>query len=474
MLKSTLIGEREPDTARRNGSEYRTLDEKWDSHVVTWSFAENNILGDWREADIGEPFLRDDSDGMRSLIRDAFDAWEAVCGIDFVEVSDGALVDIRIGWARIGSEHSDGPGGVLGTYSYLTGDDGSTMVSGRILIDWFDSGTSLAAIYDTVLHEIGHAVGLGHSDVENMVMSGGLGTEPDGLTPYWNGVPGRDPLQPDDIAGAVALWGEPVRSTGTPGPDTLLGGPGPDTLSGGEGDDVLVGGLGEDSLAGGPGEDRIWGQGGPDTIDGGAADDLLFGQAGADRIDGGAGADIVLGGTGEDRIDGGLGEDRLWGEGGLDTMEGGAGDDFVAGGAGDDSLTGGTGRDYLLGGEGADRLDGGAGYDILNGEAGDDTLRGGAEGDTFFGGPGADTFVLTGGTSWVMDFRLGEDVLQAPGLPGVATQGLPPGANPTADRAHVLIQYEGGTVFLAGVQMPPSYWDDDSRYTDPQGDIVWF
>ena len=55
---------------------------------------------------------------MRSLIRDAFDAWESVCGVDFVEVSDSSSSDIRIGWTSPG--YSDGPGGTLAYYQAWT------------------------------------------------------------------------------------------------------------------------------------------------------------------------------------------------------------------------------------------------------------------------------------------------------------------------------------------------------------------
>ena len=77
---------------------------------------------------------------------------------------------------------------------------------------------------------------------------------------------------------------------------------------------------------------------------------------------------------------------------------------------------------------------------MLAGGDGNDRLVGGAEGDTFFGQGGADRFVLTGGSSWVMDFEPGIDRVEAPGL--------------TADAAtqagdHVRIGFDGGELFLA-------------------------
>ena len=114
-----------------------------------------------------------------------------------------------------------------------------------------------------------------------------LGTEPTGLTPYWY-PPGRDVLQPDDIAGAVALWGpaggtaptppqtpSPPPTTGTHYTNTVIGTPGEDRLYGSPGNDVMSGGAGRDLLAGGDGDDLLLG---------GHEGATLFGQGGADTF----------------------------------------------------------------------------------------------------------------------------------------------------------------------------------------------
>ena len=110
-----------------------------------------------------------------------------------------------------------------------------------------------------MLHEVGHALGLDHSNVANVVMSGGLYSG-DGPTPYWPGVPGRDPLQADDIPGAEALWGQPEGPRrGTSGNDTLFGTQGPDRIDGGAGNDLIYGLHGNDTLIGGSGSDTLIG-----------------------------------------------------------------------------------------------------------------------------------------------------------------------------------------------------------------------
>lgn len=56
-----------------------------------------------------------------------------------------------------------------------------------------------------------------------------------------------------------------------------------------------------------------------DTITGNAADNILDGGAGADTVNGGVGADTMTGGTGNDSLDGGTGADTMTGGTGNDT-----------------------------------------------------------------------------------------------------------------------------------------------------------
>ena len=416
-LRDERVGEHEhAGELHLDSSEYRTTEDvrgipTWGSPQVTWSFAETLVAGDTiRQREIltiqevgGVP------QWMREVVREAFEAWENVCGIDFVEVSDSHSSNIRIGSTTY-LYAAQNPS-VLGYWKSTNGTP-EALTKGVIAIQPVKAITgSPEEFYDTVLHEVGHAVGLDHSDVANVVMSGGLGTEPTGLTPYWF-PPGRDVLQPDDIAGAVALWGPPGRNGGS-GNDTLVGGTGNDTINGGAGndeiygqggDDVLLAGDGNDVIDGGEGNDRLWGQAGNDTLIGGNGDDLIFGQAGNDTIEGGAGGDVILSGEGEDAIAGGAGNDGIWAEGGNDGIDGGGGNDFLAGGTGNDTIFGDTGSDYLAGEAGDDQIFGQAEYDVFAGGPGDDLLFGGLEGDTFFGQEGADMFVITGGVNWIMDF----------------------------------------------------------------------
>ena len=439
---------------------YRLSSTRWPAGQteIAYSFATRFIPSD------GE---RDDSVGggapgpnLQKAVREAMDTWEGVCGVTFREVADSANADVRIGWqparySPLGDEfESDGPGGTLGVT--WTWNSGGAIARQSVAFDYAEEAQGYwtpTTLYDTALHEIGHVLGISHSNVREVVMSGGLGVEPGG-TPYWD-PPGRDPLQPDDVAAAVALWGpaqgtRPPPSTGptapnvgTAGPDTLLGGAGADTLSGLGGADAILGGGGNDSLAGGDGWDRIWGQGGDDTLEGGPGTDLLFGQEGGDSLEGGNDRDILLGGPGADGLHGGNGNDGLWGEAGRDSVSGQDGDDFVAGGADSDELYGGPGADYLAGEGGDDFLSGDAGYDVLAGGTGNDTLYGGDEGDTFFGQEGADTFGIAGGVNWIMDFD-SADRLSI----GMTLSQVQAAATQLGDHLHVALA-GGGDLYLA-------------------------
>ena len=276
----------------RERAEFQLAGAQWptDDNTLTYSFVGSGSLGLFTDENRWEvlsrtPFGEDPFDPIdfRAAFREAVSAWEDVCGVDLVEVADGADVDIRVGWQRFASGHSDGPGGTLGVANWWFTPAG-IRTEATITFDPQDfrfpslgpgaAGSDPDAFYDTALHEIGHALGISHSNVANVVMSGPPETQ------YWGGTPGRDQLQPDDVAAARAIWGAPGHRP-TPTPDSphydnvIVGTPGVDRLYGGSGNDVLTGGAGRDLLAGGDGDDLLLG---------GHEGATLFGQGGADTF----------------------------------------------------------------------------------------------------------------------------------------------------------------------------------------------
>jgi hypothetical protein len=230
-----------------------------------------------------------------------------------------------------------------------------------------DIPTGSIDFLSTALHEIGHVLGIGTSDIfeqlgqtgsfagvnakvansgvavpltsdRSHIKEGTLSQGKEALLAPYNSNPRKLPTVLD--LALLADIGYQIRDYNgfqfvTQGQTPPLATAGNDTIFGTDAADVIDG-LG--------GNDTIQGEGGNDTLNGGLGDDLLFGQEGNDRLLGGDGADQLQRGSGQDFLDGGLGEDRLFGQEGNDRLLGGDGNDNLAGGEGNDILEGGAGN----------------------------------------------------------------------------------------------------------------------------------
>lgn len=160
--------------------------------VIRWSFATQALpLG---EQYPGYPeFTLALNAGQQDVVRAALESWSAVAGVRFVEQADSAGVGLRIGAAGI-----DGAGQTLGQATYWSSNDALTRAS--IVFDTADLATATAGtLLGTSAHEIGHVLGLGHSDDPATLMYPTLGT----LTAPASG----------DIAGVRALYGAATAGT---------------------------------------------------------------------------------------------------------------------------------------------------------------------------------------------------------------------------------------------------------------------
>lgn len=166
--------------------------------TVTWSFATANY--DFSNQYVGYyNFEGQIANSYRPLVRSAFDAWESVSQIDFVEVSDGPQVDIRLGDIFIDGSPRPGEVTRLGIAQSWT--MGNIYSAAQIWFD-VDAYDERATFYQVSLHEIGHALGLDHSSDPADTM-------------YYLSNPQNESgkLSAGDIAGAQQLYG--VRA-GTP------------------------------------------------------------------------------------------------------------------------------------------------------------------------------------------------------------------------------------------------------------------
>jgi hypothetical protein len=179
-----------PPGADSDQFDYRVV-AHWNNWPVTYAFV--NCPG---SLDCGT---------AHSVVRDALATWAAVGGLQFQEVESGA--QIQIAWVR--GEHGDqspfdGRGGTVAhaTPPYQSGahpldgdihfDDDEVWVVG-IPTAGFPAEVHLPTI---ALHEIGHAIGLDHSELPDALM--------------WETYMGIRNITADDLAAVQALYGANV------------------------------------------------------------------------------------------------------------------------------------------------------------------------------------------------------------------------------------------------------------------------
>ena len=377
----------------------------------------------------------------QQLARWALEAWTQVADLQFREVSGGAQITFddnesgafastRIAGDNIVSAH------VNVSQSYVS-DYGATIDSYALQV---------------YVHEIGHALGLGH--LGSYRTTGSFGTDEIFYNDSWsvsvmsyfsqleNYSTGASygllhgPMMADILA-IQNLYGAPTN--GPTSGNTTWGSN--SSLTGATA--IIQGAYFDDEtssdVAGNPIAFTIYDEGGTDLLDlsnsssdnvinlesgtfsdvngyrkniaisantvienltAGTGNDTVHGNSVGNDVLAGSGDDQIYGHGGDDILQGNQGDDQVWGGGGHDQVYGSEGDDTIGGRDGNDTLHGGEGRDQIWANEGddivwggadADTLGGSAGHDTLYGEEGTDDLRGGNGQDSLLGGIGNDT-----------------------------------------------------------------------------------
>lgn len=164
---------------------------RWNRQVpmtLTYAFSLDDLISYLSLRDIKGAFER------------AFTKWESVIPVKFVETRDLGVADIKIGFYN--GDHGDGEpfDGVLGVLAHAFSPENGRFhldAAERWTVDFDKEKSNVAVDLESVaLHEIGHLLGLAHSNIKESVMYPSLKPREKKLK-----------LRFDDIEGVQYLYG---------------------------------------------------------------------------------------------------------------------------------------------------------------------------------------------------------------------------------------------------------------------------
>lgn len=358
----TYSGDTKIDALLDNSINWNYLEPTRD--VLYYSFDSKNFADSRLETSI-EAFNTEQQTRTREIL--AYTS--KITGIKFEEVSATKNADLHFANTDLDGKQTAGLTNNNYRYHYdeNTNEITSYTADAYIYLDnveWKkENGTPTAGTqgYETLLHEIGHALGLKHSFEQPKTLPASLDNTNNTLMSYTHKGSYKTEFQSYDLA---AL----------------------DWIYGGDG----LGGVSHSSVAisktpkGTEKSDYLMGTSKAETIEGFAGDDTLNGGAGRDTLIGGDGNDIYIVDSAYDKVIETNNVDK-------DSIQSSANYTLPKN---VENLMLTNNAKTAMGNELANKLQGNELVNTLNGLAGNDTLEGGKGNDKLTGGQGADTFVF--------------------------------------------------------------------------------
>lgn len=390
-------------TGLLSGSNWGGIEVSAKPTIVTFSFpitapAYNASITDVNLTPAALASFQAFSPAEQTLARQALAEWGDNSGLIFIEVSPGQG-DINFQKLNFTGTGYAGSGGIayhafgnwqFSSYPYFTSD---LDAAGDVFMN-----STVPVVYGTLLHEIGHSLGLKHPTevwtdyaANPPVVHNVWSVNDPNLTIMAEGPGGNGHLKPVDIQAIQSIYGtqaqdgsqvaswswdaanQRLTQSGFATDDAIRGSSVADSINGNNGNDKLFGLNANDTLSGGSGNDLIDGGPGNDSLYGGAGDDMFFVDAASDKVfeNANEGYDSVIA-TISYTLPVNVELLQFWGT----VKATGKGNDLantIYGNDAGDKLSGLGGNDYIVSGIGADNIDGGTGVDSMYGGLGNDT-----------------------------------------------------------------------------------------------------